>query len=302
MTKSVELWGKQIKVEGRLLRTARLDADKYDTLEQPERTIRALRACGIRIDLFTFLQGLPETSPRYPYSFEWDNLAVLRVSTFENWWSTQVDAKTRNMVRKAEKKGVTVRNVAFDDDLVRGICKIYNECPIRQGKPFPHYGKDPESIHKEEATYLDRSIFIGALVRGELIGFIKLVVSEDRMQAGVLNLVSLLRDRDKAPNNALLAEAVRRCTVLGIPHLVYSNFAYGRKQRDSLSDFKQNNGFQRVDLPRYYIPLSRLGAAAFRLGLHKRLADHVPGTVISRLRELRNAWYNRKFRSLPEPS
>lgn len=298
----MELFGKQIKVEGRLIRMARLDADKYDILEDPERTIGALHKCGTRIDLFTFLQPLPETSPAYPYSFEWDNLAVLRVSTFEDWWNKQVDAKTRNMVRKAEKKGVTLCNLAFNDALVEGIWKIYNECPIRQGKPFPHYGKDLDTVRKEEATYLDRSIFIGAFLAGELIGFMKLVTSEDRIQAGVMNIVSLVQHRDKAPNNALLAQAVRSCTVLGIPHLVYSNFAYGRKQRDSLSDFKKNNGFQRVDLPRYYVPLSPLGAVAFRLGLHKRFADLFPGSVTNRLRELRNAWYNRKFRSLPEPS
>ena len=29
----------------------------------------------------------------------------------------------------------------------------------------------------------------------------------------------------------------------GISHLVYSNFAYGKKERSSLSDFKERNGF-----------------------------------------------------------
>ncbi len=300
--KSVELCGKQIRVEGRLIRIARLDADKYDTLESPELMIEALRNSGIRVDLFTFLEQLSRSSPAYSYSFEWDNLAVMRVSTFDDWWAKQIDARTRNMVRKAAKKGVTVRRVGFDDALIHGIWEIYNECPIRQGKPFPHYGKGLATVRKDEATYLDRSIFIGAFLGEQLVGFIKIVTSRDRTQAGLMNIVSMMRHRDKAPNNSLLAEAVRTCADCGIPNLVYSNFAYGKKQRDSLSDFKKNNGFQRIDLPRYYVPLSPLGGAAFRMGLHKRFADHLPEPFIARLRELRNAWYNRKFRSVPEPS
>lgn len=294
--------GKQIRVQGRLIRIARLDGDKYESLHNPVAMIQGLRDAGSRIDLFTFLQELPESKPTYSYPYEWDNLAVLRVSTFDNWWTKQVDAKTRNMVRKAEKRSVILREVPFDDTLVHGIWQIYNECPIRQGKPFPHFGKDLESVHREEATYLDRSIFIGAFLGEQLVGFIKLVTNENRTQAGLMNIVSLVQHRDKAPTNALVAQAIRACADREIPHLVYSNFAYGKKERDTLSDFKKNNGFQRMDLPRYYAPLTPLGAAAFRLGLHKKFADHFPEPVMAKLRELRNAWYNRKFRSVAEAS
>jgi hypothetical protein len=81
---------------------------------------------------------------------------------------------------------------------------------------------------------------------------------------------------------------------------VYSNFAYGKKQRDSLSDFKERNGFQRIDLPRYYVPFTHIGWAALRMGLHTRLADRVPEAVLAKLRELRNTWYNRKLHSVAE--
>jgi hypothetical protein len=61
----------------------------------------------------------------------------------------------------------------------------------------------------------------------------------------------------------------RRCDPArsAVPYLVYSKCAYEKKQRDSLSDFKENNGFQRIDLPRYYVPLTRIGARAYRHGL-----------------------------------
>jgi hypothetical protein len=285
-----------------LVKIARLDAEKYEFLENPASTLVELRKCGTRIDLFTFMQGPPESEPKYSYPMEWDNLAILPVSTFEIWWTKQVDAKTRNMVRKAEKKGLELREVSFDDALVHGIWKIYNESPIRQGKPFPHFGKDSVTVHKEEATYLDRSIFIGAYLGDQLIGFIKLLCDERRNQAGMLNIVSLIEHRDKAPTNALVAQAVRACAERQIPYLVYSNFTYGKRERDTLSDFKKNNGFQQINLPRYYVPLTSVGQFAFRLGMHRRLVEHVPESVIVKFRDLRNAWYNRKLQSSSETS
>jgi len=48
--------------------------------------LEALRKCGTRIDLFTFMQRLPETSPKYDYPMESDNLAALRITTFDDWW------------------------------------------------------------------------------------------------------------------------------------------------------------------------------------------------------------------------
>ena len=296
----MKICGKEINVQGRLIRIARLDADKYQFLDDPEPVLDGLRKSGIRIDLFTFMQKITETSPKYRYPMEWDNLAALPVSTFDHWWTEQIGFKARNKAKQAEKKGVTLREVPFDGALVQGIWEIYNECPVRQGKPFVHYGKDIETVRKEEATFLDSSIFIGAFLGERLIGFVKLVSDQTRTQAGLMNIVSMIQHRDKAPTNALIAHAVRSCAERGIPYLVYSNFAYGKKQRDSLSDFKERNGFQRIDLPRYYIPLTRIGRAALRLGLNKKFVDHVPEPVLARLRALRKAWYNRELQSVTE--
>ena len=151
-------------------------------------------------------------------------------------------------------------------------------------------------------TWLQRSIFLGALSGGELIGFIKLTDDDTRIQSGIMNIVGMIQHRDKAPTNALLAGCVRSCADRQIPNLVYANFAYGNKQHDSLQDFKQNNGFQRVDVPRYYVPLTMVGSMAFRLGLHKKFADRVPEPVLARLRQMRNAWYSRRLQSAVEVS
>lgn len=296
----IEVCGKNIRVQGRLVRIACFDGDKYLYPDDPVTVLQRLPKCGIRIDLFTFLQRLSETSPKYPYPMEWDNLAVVPISTFDYWWTKQLDNKTRNMVRRAEKKGVTVREVTFDDALLRGICDIYNESPIRHGKRFPHYGIDVERARVYAGTFLDSSIFIGAFLGEELIGFVKLTWDEAQTQAGVMHIISMIRHRDKAPTNALIAQTVRSCAERRFRYLVYSNFAYGNKQRDSLSDFKQHSGFQRVDVPRYYIPLTRVGWVVFNLGLHHRFADHIPEPVMVRLRTLRTAWYGRRFQPTKE--
>jgi hypothetical protein len=148
-----------------------------------------------------------------------------------------------------------------------------------------------------EATFLDSSIFLGAFLNDSLIGFIKLVHDDTRTQAGLMNIVSMVRHRDKAPTNALIAQAVRCCADQGISYLVYARFAYGKKQRSSLTDFKERNGFQRIDLPRYYIPLTHMGWVAHRLGLQHRLVDHLPESVAGKFRKLRAAWYNCKSQS-----
>ena len=298
----MKVCGKEILIQGKLIRIACLDADTYEFLEDPEAVLDALRKCDVRVDLFTFMQRLPETSPKYNYPMEWDNLAALPISTFDQWWTEQIDSKTRNMVRKAEKKGVEVREVPFDDTFVEGIWTIYNECPVRQGKPFVHYGKDIETVRKGAGTFLERSIFIGAFLGDSLIGFVKLLFDETRTQAGLLHIVSMMQHRDKAPTNALVAQAVRATAARGIPYLVYSRFSDGKKHRDSLIEFKEHNGFQRINLPRYYVPLTPIGRTALSLGLHKRVADRVPEHVLVKLRELRNAWHNRKLRSKAQAS
>jgi hypothetical protein len=296
----LKIYGRELVVEGRLCRVGHLDADDYKFIDDPEAAIAELRRTKPRMDLFTFLQRLPDTTAKHAYPIEWDNLAVLPVSTFENWWTKQIGFKARNKAKQAEKKGVVVREAAFDDELVHGIWEIYNECPVRQERLFPHYGKSLEAVREMSGTYLDSSVFIGAYDSGKLIGFIKLVIDDSRTQAGMMHIISMLQARDKAPTNALVAYAVRACAERQVPHLVYSKFAYGKKAESSLSDFKERNGFQRVDIPRYYVPMTGWGKMALSMGLHRKVTDRLPESVAAKLRELRSAWYQRKFQLKPE--
>ena len=291
----MEVCGKEVRIDGKLIRIGFIDGEGYQFLEDPELALGALRKSGTRIDLFTFIQKLSDTSPKYNYPIEWDNMAALRVSTFDDWMTKQIDFKVRNKVRKATKNGVVVREVPFDDAYVRGIHAIYNESPIRQGKPFWHYGKDLESVRKMNATFMDRSIFIGAYLESSLIGFVKLVFDEDRHQAGLMQIVSMMGHQDKAPTNALIAQAVQSCAERGISYLWYANMSYGKKQADGLADFKRHNGFQKIELPRYFVPLTLAGRVAFRLGIHHGVTDWIPEPVAATYRRLRKQWYARKL-------
>jgi hypothetical protein len=297
MKKLINICDREIRVEGRILRIARPHGDRYRFMNDPAPVIAGLRASGVRVDLFSFAQRLPENQPKFPYSFEWDNFAVIPISTYENWWTHQVGAKTRNLVRLAEKKSVVLCEMPVEETLFTGIREIYNECPIRQRRPFPHYGKSLERVRLEESTFLESSIFIGAFYEGKLIGFVKLVHDETCVQAGLMNIISMVKHRDKAPQNALIACAVRACADRGIRYLMYSKFDYGKGKQDGLRKFKEHNGFQRIDTPRYYVPLTTMGWAALHLGLHHSMSEHLPEPVAKRLRVLRAVWYERRYRS-----
>lgn len=300
MSKAIIIGGNDIRISGRLVRIARLHGDKYEFPEDPEQLLSDLRRGSNRIDLFTFSQRLPDNQPKYSYHMEWDNLAVLQLSTFDNWWNQQIRSYPRNRARQAEKKGVVLREVSFSDHLLAGICDIYNESPIRQGRRFPHYGMTVTQARDYAGTFSDRSVFLGAFLGDQMIGFAKLVTDKTRTQACLVHILSMLQHKDKAPTNALIAEAVRACTKRQIRYLVYEHFTYGKKQGDSLSHFKEVNGFLRMDMPRYYVPLSAIGRAALQTGLHHKLAEYLPESVASRLRAFRSNWYIRKLRTQAE--
>jgi hypothetical protein len=300
MSQLVEVLDRNIRVEGRLLRTARIEGEKYTFPDDPELLVRELRASRPKIDLFTFLQKLPETTPKYSYPIELDNLAVLPVSTFENWWNKQLRSYPRNRARQAEKRGVTFREVPYGEELIEGICGIYNETPFRQGKRFPHYGMTPEKARAYAGTFLERSVYIGGFFEGKMIGFIKLTTDDSNTQSCLVHILSMVQHKDKAPTNALIAQAVKNCAARKVPFLVYEHFSYGQKKEDSLSHFKEVNGFQRVDLPRYYVPLTEFGKFALRHKFHHRLVDRIPESWANRLRDFRKNWYARKLRDSSE--
>ncbi len=75
----------------------------------------------------------------------------------------------------------------------------------------------------------------------------------------------MISERDKAPTNALIAKAVEICAEAGVGLL-----QYGIWSRRSMGAFKKHNGFQAVEVPRYYVPLNWRGKRPMP-SLEKRL-------------------------------
>ena len=291
---AIQLYGVDVLFRGRFIKTAQI-FDEYwlerDALPSPETVIADLRAREDKPDLFIFTQRVPDTALSYRYHHELDNYAVLPLSTYERWFQHQIPAATRRNIRASEKREILTRVCEYDNEYVQGISSIYNETPIRAGRRFWHFDKDLEIVRRENGTYAARSTYLAAYYRGEMVGYLKVVW--DRHTAAIMQILSKISVRDCRTNNALLAEAVRQSCMRGVEYLLYESFDYGKKIGDSLTRFKQNNGFLRMDIPRYYVPLTTKGSIALRLGLHKNLKDRLPEWMEARLRDLRTKWYKR---------
>jgi hypothetical protein len=262
---------------------------EYKDIPNPVEIINGLKQSKNAPDLFTFAQKIPDTAPKYPYHIEWENLAVVHFESHSHWFENQVDRMVRKSIRKSIREGVVTKTVQFTDDLVNGISSIYNETPTRQGKKFWHYGKPLSAVKNENSTYLDRSIFIGAFYEGELIGFLKIVFCDQI--ASIMQILSKKSYFYKRPTNALLSKAVEICESRNIRYLTYGQYSWENKEKSTLADFKRNNGFERVNIPRYYVPLNSKGVIALRLRLHKGLGIWVPGSFKNAALGLRSTWY-----------
>lgn len=290
---SVEIDGRTIVTTGKWLKVAAVRDEALvegDTITNPESFVFRLKSSQLKADLLTFAQRLPNITPKHPYKIEWENLAVIPITSFSQWWKERTEYSIRKGVNRAKKLGVTARVTEFNDQLVEAICRIYDETPVRQGKSFWHYQKDFQSVRCALATYLDRSIFIGAYYQDELIGFMKLTYVG--AAATITQILSAKRHFDKRPNNALIAKAVEICELKRKSHFIYGGFVY-YDQDSTLTEFKRRNGFEPVPLPRYYIPLTLKGKIALRLGLHRELARQIPQSVLRRFLKVRRRWYAR---------
>ena len=285
--RSVRIDGRTIVVAGKWLKMASVMDEELvegEIVRDPQRFTSELKTSDARADILTFPQTDYETTPRFKYAFEWDNVAAARTTNFTEWWE-KLPQEARKNARRAAKKGVSVRVVKFDDEFVKGIKGIYDETPVRQGMRFWHFGKDLETVKMENGTYLERSEFIGAYYQDELIGFMKFVYVDKT--AKIMQILSQTSHYDKRPMNALIAKAVEVCHEKGMSYLVYSKFTFGKKKTSPLTEFKRRNGFEQMNFVRYYVPLSLKGKVALKLKLHRGLIGILPSGLIDLLLRLR---------------
>jgi hypothetical protein len=282
---------REISTSGKILKTAKLRHEWFDSLENPLGTIEKLRNMSSGADLFTFVPETCDTEACYPFYHEPVAISVLTIKNYDTWWD-DIHYKTRNKVRRG-RKGVTLRLVELDEELAKGVSAIYNESPIRQGRKFVHYGQTPSEVMDELRSFFDRSYLIGAYYEGELIGFMKLIQGKNVLRT--VHFIASLNHREKPVMDALIAEAVALCDKNGVSHLHYGSWAEG-----GIGVFREKHGFVRLELPRYYVPLSRRGWVMLKLKLHRPIRERLPKSWKERMTALRAKWNS--FRHQPARS
>jgi hypothetical protein len=281
--------GTEVKVSGRFFKLGELRHEWFEFLSDPTPMIRALREHRSGVDLLSFLGDTAHGSGKYSFYSETASAAVLTVTSFDAW-CRGLDFKVRNKIRKAEKSGVELRVATLDDDFARGVEQIYNESPVRQGMRFWHYGKSAAAIKQDLSSFPDRTSLIGAYFRQELIGFMKLFEGNDVLRT--VHIIAKLSHRDKPVQDALIAKAVGICEKKSIHHLHYGNWSSG-----GLGAFKIKHGFERVEVPRYFVPITYRGTVMLKLNLHRRVVDQLPPRLREQLVALRARWNSSRHSS-----
>jgi len=297
---SLQIHGRAVITGGKWLKTAVVHDEELledETLTDADSFVSQLRLGGLNADIFTFSQRLPHSVPKFSYHMEWDNFAVIPITTYSEWFKNRIESSVQRAIRKAAKNGIEVRQAELDDEFIQGIVKINNDTPVRQGRTFWHFEKSFEEVKHEHLTYADRNIFLGAYLEGELIGYMRMV-RIDRV-ASVIQLLTMTKHYDKRPANALIARAVELCEQKAMSHLMYCNYVY-KDPKSSLTEFKKRSGFEKLLLPRYYIPLTLKGKVALKLGLHRGLGQQIPEPVLKQLLRIRGLWYRRRLKNVKE--
>jgi hypothetical protein len=256
----------------------------HDLVSDPVAVLDALSLVRPRVDLLTFWQKPPDFEPHFSYFSEARIIAAIPISTYEQWWKTQLVQNARNKIRKAIKAGVEFREVELTDNFIRGVVNIFNHSKVRRGKPFWHYGKDFATVKREMSLREDEAVFIGAYYREELIGFMKILLEGPYARSTLI--LDNMNHRDKAPINGMIAKVVEICAERKLPYFLYSIW-----RRGDHGHFQRSNGFEKVAIPEYYVPITWKGRMALRVGLHRELKSRIPERFTVMGLELRRRWY-----------
>ncbi len=283
-----------VVVKGKWIKIALLEhADWTEKeLQDPQQCISRLKEArrdGLRADIFTFGRIPPATQAKHNFSAEVESIACLPTGDFQKWWES-LPQETRKNVRRSQKRGVVVTVREMGDDLIHGLVDLNNDSPVRQGKPYTHYGKNFERVKEDQASFPGRSEFICAYVGEELVGYMKLVYRGKT--ASILHLLPKASHQDKRPANALIAKAVEVCQAKGVTTLVFGKFNYGNKGDNPLREFKIRNGFEEVFVPRFYVPLTPWGRFCVKTKLYRGLVGILPKKALELAVGARTKWYN----------
>jgi len=284
-----------IIILGKFLKTATIKDEWWlegDIICDPYKIIDILKNENIGADIFVFSQKLPSIEPKYNFHMEWSSVAAIPIISYSDWWENYLPQVTRKNVRRAFRRGVVVKRIEFSDRLIEAIVRLNNSTPIRQRTRNVHYGKSFEAVKKDYSDFSNRSDYLGAYFKNEMIGLLRIIYQGDI--ANIMQLFCMPQHNDKRPANTLIASAVELCENKKIKHLVFGQYIYGRNVKAPLTEFKRRNGFVEYLVPSYYIPLTGKGRIAIMLDMHRGIQFFIPDKIMHLAFDVRK-WIKRKI-------
>jgi hypothetical protein len=251
-----------VMIERKLLFTIAKDRREYERSVTLTPSLIS-KLIAQKVDLFVFVERSWCSTIQFPpksWAKAEQSAALLYVISYDEWFKA-IGRKSRNMIRKAEKRGVRVSVAEPNKKFAEGIWKIYNSTPMKQNGRNWYFGITLQQVEKELSSPGIRS-FIGAYFQDELIGFISIAYGDNLVL--IDHLASLKKHWDKAVNNVLIAKAIEICAANNAKWVLYAAWKNWREHQ-SLIDFALHNGFRRFKLTRYYVPLTRKGQIATKM-------------------------------------
>lgn len=169
-------------------------------------------------------------------------LALLRIPASDEEYQQAIGAKSRNMLRKAQRAGIVTGPFQWNARLDE-IHDINTSKPVRSGGPMTPGYLDPPAPIAGDATLgcrLHPTLWVGAQRDGRLVGYGKVAVVGDLAVIDqILGHADALRDGVmNALVHALVSAARESSTITAINYLTL------RSSTASLDRFKRSVGFE----------------------------------------------------------
>ncbi|MBU4036825.1 MAG: hypothetical protein KKA35_10400, partial [Proteobacteria bacterium] len=75
---------KELVIRGRFIKKVQLKSEWDVDIKEPEAFIKQIKNSKIKADIFTFMQRLPESRPKYNYQMIWDSRAAIPITTYDH--------------------------------------------------------------------------------------------------------------------------------------------------------------------------------------------------------------------------
>jgi len=190
----------------------------------------------------------------------------LREKSFEDVWMNEFSKHARNRARKAEKEGVSVREIKAFEDWVfdMHLCNMSSFYRQKRYPRYPHSEKDAFLVYlnKHKAILQENYKVYGAFIGERLIAYMATVQFNESIMISLM--MSLSDFLFECPNNALLRYIVRHACEDEFAWIFYSfDRVRQSSQRSSLLypliKFKFDHGFREYPMRIFSLGLTHAG-------------------------------------------